>query len=125
MCSQAQRYLKINAKTDAQLFRDERGILLLIDNKQRKSLRCRELQLYKDTPRNLVPGFQNVGTLKLMDVFNLPLKAMLYQSYLTKNKMVFKKLTVGKIASTNLIHELQLRKSLLTTIGGFSVFKNT
>lgn len=104
MCSQTQRYLKINAKTDAQLFRDEREILLLIDNKQRKSLRCREWQLYKDKPRNLVPGFQNVGKLKIMDVFNLPLKAMLYQSYLTKNKMVFKKLTVGKIASTNLTH---------------------
>lgn len=103
MCSQAQRYLKINAKTDAQLFRDEREILLIY-NKQRKSLRYRELQLYKDTPRNLVSGFQNVGTLKLMDVFNLPLKAMLYQSYLTKNKMVFKNLTVGKIASTNLTH---------------------
>ena len=51
-----------------------------------------------------------------MDVFNLPLKAMLYQSYLTKNKMVFKKLTVGKIASidscnTGLLQTLSLENN--------------
>lgn len=60
-----------------------------------------------------------------MDVFNLPLKAMLYQSYLTKNKMVFKKLTVGKIASTEFNSLATNEEKLVNNNWWVLSFKNT
>lgn len=63
LCSQAQRYLKINVKTHIQLLKDEREILFSTDNKDRRSPKCRGCQLCRDTFRNLAlncfPKYRN------------------------------------------------------------------